>query len=287
LCSTAGQACGPARGIRSPGDLRRRRHLVDDPSSVGSGTCASWASASLRRRDGDISGSGIMPRRLNDTLQTERYRRCGQPQGRSVARPCACLCGLTVSVARDLGVWGATGGSRVCDRKARSWHGGCGCAFWHVARACHSSHDAEPTESPSPQTVPAAAPAAPCSVAMCHVQGDFGRRGHVALFHPGGITCPCLPARACNAEGPEAYHLCAGLAHCQLPRCPGRSEPLALVALLYNGMKVGSQTQICAGVGSSGSGSWRLLTRSVPTAYVPSHRAMQRRLPVCIVACER
>jgi hypothetical protein len=95
LCSMAGQACGPAHGIRSPGDVRRRLHPAGVLSSGGgSGTCAGWPRPrfvvvvmAIRPAFGII-----MPRRPNDTLQTERYRRRGQLQYRSAARPCACIC---------------------------------------------------------------------------------------------------------------------------------------------------------------------------------------------------
>jgi hypothetical protein len=109
----------------------------------------------------------------------------------------------------------------------------------------------------------------------------------------------CLPERrACNTEGPEALHLCAGPAHCQ--NCRGARAGRSLwrsLLLLRNGMEVGSQTVnmiACTAVGcrfqvvvGGGCGPLRLLTRSIPAAYVPSHRAMQRRHHVCTVACER
>jgi hypothetical protein len=95
LCWTAGQACGPAHGIRSPGDVCRRLHPAGVlPRGGGSGTCAGWPRPrfvvvvmAIRPAFGII-----MPRRPNDTLQTERYRRRGQLQYRSAARPCACIC---------------------------------------------------------------------------------------------------------------------------------------------------------------------------------------------------
>jgi hypothetical protein len=289
LCSTAGQACGPARGIRSPGDLRRRRHLVDDPSGGGSGTCASWPQLRIvvvmatSQARASCRGGRYPPDRTIPSLR---------PTAGSFSKIVCVRLWPHLVGGSGLGALGDDC-SRVCDRlQARSWPGGCGCAFWHVARACRSSHDTEPTESASPQMVPAAAPVAPCSVAMATCVTCRVTLGGVAMLRCFTLAespaRACLPERrACNAKGPDAHHLCAGLAHCQLLRCPGRPEPLALAVVLHNGMEVGSQAQICAGVGSSGSGSLRLLTRSIPTAYVPSHCVMQRRLPACIVACER
>jgi hypothetical protein len=163
LCSTAGQACGPARGIRSPGDLRRRRHLVDDPSGGGSGTCASWPQLRIvvvmatSQARASCRGGRYPPDRTIPSLR---------PTAGSFSKIVCVRLWPHLVGGSGLGALGDDC-SRVCDRlQARSWPGGCGCAFWHVARACRSSHDTEPTESASPQMVPAAAPVASCSVAM-------------------------------------------------------------------------------------------------------------------------
>jgi hypothetical protein len=132
LCSsTARQACQPAGSARQV--VCATTTTPSRPCATPSAWVVESASAGprfvvvvIRRRH--LSGSGIMPRQPNDTLQTERYRHRGQPQDSPTAGSCARLRNRTVSAPGS--TW-----ERRC--AVGLWV----CVLWHVARACRSSHD--------------------------------------------------------------------------------------------------------------------------------------------------
>jgi hypothetical protein len=91
----------------------------------------------------------------------------------------------------------------------------CGCALWHVARACRSSHDAEPIGPASPRRCSPRHPsrlARPPSVTCRMTLGGVAMLRCFTLAE--SPASACLPEwRACNTEGPEAHTIYARCRH--------------------------------------------------------------------------